>query len=148
MQIRPQMLIFDSMQGKKEQLQVVCGLISNERGELFVARKKAGKTLAGLWEFPGGKIEAESPEAALIRELREELGMEISHPHYFGEVVHAYEQVTICLKAYSASYLSGPTHLTDHDLWQWLPVHELLELPMAPADLPIAAELIQRFKDF
>lgn len=147
-EIRRQKLIFDSMQKGGALLAVVCGLISNKQGEILIARKKVGKSLAGMWEFPGGKIEAESPEEALIRELREELGMEIGTPTYFTEVTHAYPTITICLKAYTAAHLSGPTHLTDHDLWQWLPVDQLMLLPLAPADVPIAQQFIERLKDF
>jgi 8-oxo-dGTP diphosphatase len=86
-------------------IKVVCGIIWKD-GLLFIARRKAGKALAGFWEFPGGKLEKyEAPETALVRELEEELGMQVEVLDFFGSSVHAYETLSIKLIAYNCNFI-------------------------------------------
>jgi 8-oxo-dGTP diphosphatase len=124
-------------------IKVVCGIIWKE-GKIFIARRKSGKSLAGFWEFPGGKLEEnEDPEPALIRELEEELGMKIRISEFFGSKVHHYETFSIELIAYSGEFISTSYHLTDHDEIAFVNPQDLTNYQIAPADLFIVDQLIK-----
>jgi 8-oxo-dGTP diphosphatase len=126
-----------------DMVKVVCGIIYNEEGLVLLCRRHAGKSLAGYWEFPGGKVEAhETPEASLCRELLEELGMKVKVSKHFHSVVHAYDTVTIELVAYLCQFEEATYLLTDHDTYLWVPKHQLLDWQLAPADIPIARLLM------
>jgi 8-oxo-dGTP diphosphatase len=122
-------------------ISVVCGIIRKDT-KLFVALRKAEKPMGGYWEFPGGKIEPhETPEQALERELKEELGMTVKVREHFFTNVHAYENITIELIAYYADFISGSFTLTDHDIYEWKTPEELIDYKWAPADVPIFEKL-------
>ncbi|MFZ4540508.1 MAG: (deoxy)nucleoside triphosphate pyrophosphohydrolase [Rickettsiales bacterium] len=114
-------------------------------GRVLLTQRPEGKLMAGLWEFPGGKIEAgELPEAALAREMREELGIEIcencSAPLTF--VSHVYESFHLLMMLYACRKWEGiPTPLEGQKL-AWKYPREMTSLPMPPADLPLVAALI------
>ncbi|MFZ9700463.1 MAG: NUDIX domain-containing protein [Flavobacteriales bacterium] len=101
-------------------LQVVCGLVWRE-GLFFAARKKPGKANAGFWELPGGKVgEGELVEQALVREFREELGMELRPGKVLGSVEQLGE-VSLFLVAIEASCGDAePAHCLDHDAAAWV----------------------------
>jgi len=102
------------------------------------------KSLGGYWEFPGGKVEIdENHEEALARELYEELGMKVLIQSHFKTHTHAYDAFTIELIAYRCSFLDASYILTDHDQYEWVHPHELLQWQLAPADIPIADEIIK-----
>lgn len=123
-------------------IKVVCGIIWKEN-KVFIARRKAGKSLAGFWEFPGGKLEeGEEPEPALVRELEEELGMEVRITGFFGNRTHLYESFSIELIAYSCEFIAASYHLTDHDDIAFVDPKELSGYQIAPADLFIVDQLI------
>ena len=123
-------------------LRVTAALIADAQGRLLVARRGPGRHLEGLWEFPGGKIEpGESPQACLARELHEELGIAATIGALRASCVHAYERVTIELLAYDAVWVSGALTLKDHDALEWVEPARLLDLALAPADVPIARAL-------
>lgn len=123
-------------------LRVTAALIADAEGRILVARRAPGRHLEGLWEFPGGKIEpGEAPEACLARELTEELGITCTIGRFRASCVHAYERVTIELLAYDAVWVAGEMTLKDHDAIQWAPPSRLLEIELAPADVPIARAL-------
>lgn len=125
-------------------VKVVCGIIWND-GKIFIARRKPEKSMGGYWEFPGGKIEeAEDPEAALKRELREELGMEIQIKNYFGTNIHHYDTFSIELIAYECEYISATYELADHDDWNFVFSTDFSKYKIAPADLFITNKLKQR----
>lgn len=126
---------------------VVCGIISNVEGEILMARRKLGKHLAGYWEFPGGKVENESEEVALKRELWEELGMTVSGLHFFSEHRHQYDRIQIVLRAYSCRCDLPPTRSTDHDKLAWTKTKDLMDLRLSPADIPIAARWLEQQLD-
>jgi 8-oxo-dGTP diphosphatase len=110
---------------------------------VLIARRAPNKSQGGFWEFPGGKIErGETPEAGLRREIREELAIDISVDHFLMETVFHYEEVSIVLKAYRCSYLTGEIKLHDHDLTQWVRLDQLLDYQFAPADRPFIPYLI------
>ncbi|BBI31324.1 8-oxo-dGTP diphosphatase MutT [Cohnella abietis] len=126
-------------------IEVAAAIIENGQGRILIARRKKGKSQEGLWEFPGGKLEpGESPEACLVRELQEEMGIEISPYSYFGENEHDYGTVQIKLIAYLATYSHGEIRLVDHDDYRWSKREELREYEWAPADVPFVDWLIDR----
>lgn len=103
---------------------------------MFIARRKPGKSLAGFWEFPGGKLEeGEEPEPALVRELEEELGMEVKISGFFGSKMHHYESFSIELIAYACVFVAASHRLTDHDETAYVKPTELVNYKMAQADV-------------
>lgn len=104
----------------------------------MAARRKPGSELAGLWEFPGGKVEpGETEQECLSRELREEFGVDSRVGAFVAESIYHYPTKVIRLRAYRVAFGDGPLRLNDHDRICWLPVEELHRLSWAPADLPI-----------
>jgi mutator protein MutT len=116
---------------------VVAAIIEKD-GLVLATRRKNGMHLAGLWEFPGGKLEpGETPEVALRRELKEEFAVDSQIGTFFGENIHDYGDKVIRLLAYRVTHLSGEFQLTDHDEIRWLKPEDLDDLAWAPADVPI-----------
>lgn len=128
-------------------VQVVCALIEDEAGRLLVAQRPPGKHLAGLWEFPGGKVEpGETPEAALVREITEELGCVARPGEPLRPVTHAYEKLTVRLIPFLAR-LADPAarpEAREHAALCWVTREEIGALPMPAADAPIVAEWVAR----
>ncbi len=127
---------------------VVCAVIVDADGCLLAVQRPAGKSLAGLWEFPGGKVEeGESPEIALRRELREELDLDIATVGSFEPltpVVHAYDFATIRLIPYLVRCETRPRlRMIEHADHRWISAGDS-SLEWAPADLPIVAEVGER----
>ena len=113
-------------------------------GRVLLARRPEGKTMAGLWEFPGGKVlPGETPEAALIRELKEELGLDITEsclaPFTFAS--HRYEDFHLLMPLFLCRVWDGtPVALEGQEL-KWLRPGEMKNLAMPPADAPLVAML-------
>ncbi|MGI9388485.1 MAG: 8-oxo-dGTP diphosphatase MutT [Boseongicola sp.] len=109
-------------------------------GRLLIAQRPAGKSMAGLWEFPGGKVEpGETPETALIRELHEELGIDTWEsclaPLTFAS--HTYSDFHLIMPLFACRKWEGiPMPREGQDL-RWVRVSELRDLPMPPADIPL-----------
>ncbi|WP_448698104.1 (deoxy)nucleoside triphosphate pyrophosphohydrolase [Mucilaginibacter sp. AW1-3] len=117
-------------------LPVVAGIIYNG-DDILIAKRAHHKSQAGLWEFPGGKIEVgETPEQCLVRELREELGIEVKVNHFIMENVHHYKEISIRLQAFHCYYLNGQIELNVHDEIQWVKREQLKDFIFAPADIP------------
>jgi 8-oxo-dGTP diphosphatase len=117
---------------------VLCGIITNYEGKIFLARRKPGKSMAGKWEFPGGKLEeGESESECLKRELLEELGMEVIVHERVGENVHQYPSFQIRLIAYRCELVSATYELTDHDAYVWVQPEEIGQYDLAEADVPL-----------
>lgn len=128
-------------------IKVVCGIIFNDN-KVFICRRKPEKLLGGYWEFPGGKIEqGEKYDVSLSRELIEELGMKVEVKEYFKTNIHTYEKFTIELIAYKCIFSDATFQLTDHDSFEWVLVQDLVNWNLAPADIPIAKELIINYKE-
>ena len=110
---------------------------------MLLTRRRAGTHLAGLWEFPGGKVEAgESDEAALVRELLEEIGVRVRVGRLFERVTHAYPERTVDLCFYRCEVLEGtPEALEVADL-AWVPLADLPGYPLPPADAPLVGRLL------
>lgn len=123
-------------------IQVAAAVIRHE-GRILLARRAPGKKLAGLWEFPGGKLEKdETPEECLCREIREELGLDVNVGREIARVVHAYEFGTVELIALACT-CDEPLicESTDHDRWEWVEPTRLLDYELTPPDVPIAKRL-------
>ena len=124
-----------------DMIKVVCGIIYKD-DKILLTRRKKGKSLEGYWEFPGGKVEKEETDTiALKRELKEELGLEISEPNYFCENKHDYNTFSIHLVAYKCTALDNPKKLVDHDKFEWVMVNEIGDFNLADADRPLLKEL-------
>jgi 8-oxo-dGTP diphosphatase len=122
-------------------IRVVCGIIFKD-DKILLTRRKKGKSLEGFWEFPGGKVEKEETDTiALKRELKEELGLEISELNYFSENKHDYNTFSIHLVAYKCKAFDDPNKLVDHDKFEWVMVNELGSFNLADADKPLLEEL-------
>ena len=123
---------------------VVAVALIDVDGRVLIAKRPEGKTLTGLWEFPGGKVErGERPEAALIRELREELGIEVSEsclaPFVFAS--HAYDSFHLLMPLYLCRRWDGVVAAREHDALAWVRPNQLSDYPMPPADEPLVAWL-------
>ena len=126
-------------------LVVACALVDAD-GRILIAQRPEGKKMAGLWEFPGGKVEpGETPEATLVRELREELGIETRSaclaPLTFAS--HAYEDWHILMPLYVCRRWEGIPQPREGQALKWVRAKELRNSPMPPADLPLIAPLIE-----
>jgi 8-oxo-dGTP diphosphatase len=124
-------------------LVVACALIDAD-GRVLICRRPQGKQLAGLWEFPGGKVEpGESPEAALIRELDEELGVQVKAaclaPFVFAS--HGYESFHLLMPLYLCRRWDGLVTAREHEALAWVRPNQLADYPMPPADAPLVAYL-------
>jgi 8-oxo-dGTP diphosphatase len=109
-------------------------------GRVLMAKRPEGKTLAGLWEFPGGKVETnEGLEAALIRELKEELDIDVTAsclaPLTFAS--HAYEDFHLLMPLYVCRRWKGTPRAMERQEIKWVRAKDLRALPMPPADLPL-----------
>ena len=129
------------MDGAKAKLVLVaaCALIDHDR-RVLIAQRPPGKNKAGLWEFPGGKVETgESPEEALIRELREELGIEVKAPCLapFSFASHAYGDFHLLMPLYVCRRWEGMPMAREHSALKWVKPKDLTQYQMPPADLPL-----------
>lgn len=125
-------------------LLVVAAALVDAAGRVLLAERPKGKTLAGLWEFPGGKLDpGESPEAALARELAEELGVEAAaaamQPLSFAS--HAYPGFHLLMPLYLLRTWRGLPEGREGQALAWVPVGELQAYAMPPADLPLVQAL-------
>mgnify|MGYP000891905491 CR=1 FL=1 len=115
-------------------------------GHILITRRAAGEKLAGMWEFPGGKLESgESPQSCIVRELREELGVESDASEILTTSVFTYPGGTIELIAVTISLRSAVLTLHVHDRAEWVAPADLLGYELAPADIPIAEEIIRKY---
>ena len=117
---------------------VAAAALVDGAGRVLLAERPAGKSFAGLWEFPGGKLEAgETPEAALERELQEELGVEAGPMQAIGFVSHAYEKFHLLMLLYGLRQWRGKPQGREGQGLRWVAAVELNSVAMPPADMPL-----------
>jgi 8-oxo-dGTP diphosphatase len=124
-------------------LVVACALIDVD-GRVLIAQRPPGKPMAGLWEFPGGKVErGERPEETLIRELQEELGIVVEEPCLapLTFASHAYPEFHLLMPLYVCRRWQGSVTAREHARIAWVRPNRLREYPMPPADEPLISHL-------
>jgi 8-oxo-dGTP diphosphatase len=123
----------------------VTAAILEKNNKILIARRPNGDSLAGYWEFPGGKIEiGETPEQCLEREISEELGLVKRVNKLFCESKYAYPNKCVALLAYFCELVSGEPKLNVHDRMEWVSYSQLGNYNFAPADIPIIEKLVRR----
>jgi 8-oxo-dGTP diphosphatase len=129
-------------EAQKAVIPVAAGCLVNEKGEILIAQRPAGKIAAGKWEFPGGKIEpGETPRQALERELHEELGITVSEVRPLIRVQHAYADRTVLLDTWLVTRFAGNLHPHDSQALAWVRADDLSKWDLLAADRPIVAAL-------
>lgn len=128
----------------KTVLVVACALVDDD-GRVLLAERPAGKPMAGLWEFPGGKVDAgERPETTLIRELKEELGITVQEaclaPLTFAS--HSYPDFHLLMPLYVCRRWEGAVMPQEGQRLAWVRPNRLRDYPMPPADEPLVSHLM------
>lgn len=125
---------------------VVAALIQRSfdpKGPILLVRRGPDMSGAGQWEFPGGKVEDGELEAeALVREIEEELSLEVTVGDMLGEGTHHYPNKSIHLKIYWTEILSGDLLLTEHDAYRWVEAKHIVESDLSPADRPFLEKIL------
>ncbi|MDO8863969.1 (deoxy)nucleoside triphosphate pyrophosphohydrolase [Haliea sp. E1-2-M8] len=126
-------------------IDVVCLVLQDTTGAVLVTQRPANKRLGLSWEFPGGKVEAgECPEAALRREIQEELTLQIGRVDRLADVVHEYDFGRVRLIPYLSLCAERPhIYLTEHIASVWVDHRDWERLEWAPADIPVLLQLNQ-----
>ncbi len=133
----------------KPVLLVVAAALIDSDGRVLLQQRPVGKHMAGLWEFPGGKIEpGETPEAALVRELSEELGIAVDPealtPVTFASATTGARHLLLLL--YELTQWHGEPEALEAMALRWVEPNSMTELPMPPADVPLVAALVARLR--
>lgn len=123
---------------------VAAGALINANGEVLLAQRPEDKSMGGLWEFPGGKVDdGETPEFALMRELEEELGIATRpgcyHPIAFAS--HTYDDFHLLMPLFACRKWLGAPKLIEHQAFAWVKPVDMLDYPMPEADLPLVTTL-------
>lgn len=134
----------DRPSGPAKLLLVAAAALVDGDGRVLLARRPEGKSMAGLWEFPGGKVQdGETPEVTLVRELHEELGIDIREsclaPVAFAS--HGYPDFHLLMPLFVARVWKGEPHGREGQELRWVRPVRMADLPMPPADIPLAALL-------
>ncbi len=125
-------------------LLVAAVALVDDENRVLIAQRPEGKSMAGLWEFPGGKVEVgETPEVALIRELKEELAIDVTEaclaPFTFAS--HTYEKFHLLMPLYACRRWSGIPRPIEGQVLKWVRANDLKNYEMPPADIPLVAML-------
>lgn len=123
-------------------IDVTCAIIVRD-GKVLVAKRSHEMDQAGLWEFPGGKVDKnESPENCLFREIREELKLNIQITYSLSPIVHHYPDISIRLIPFITSIVEGHPLALEHEKVQWFLPADLKKLAWSPADIPVLNEYL------
>lgn len=126
-------------------INVVAAVIRDEEGRILITQRNLKKAQGGLWEFPGGKIEPEeTKEHAIVREIKEELDVDIEYKDYLAEKIFEYPEKTINLIALECKKINGEIRLLEHESYAWVDEKELNDYEFAPADLFIIEKLLEK----
>ncbi len=129
-------------------IRVVAAVLNGPAGRVLVTQRPAGKSYAGLWEFPGGKVEpGEAAETALRRELHEELGIEVVGCRPLLSLQHDYPERQVKLYVWTVEHYAGVAQGLEGQALRWVTVPELRTVDLLPADLPIIERLESSLKD-
>jgi len=129
-----------------KQIEVVAAIIHDDEGHIFATQRGYGD-FKDWWEFPGGKMEAgETPEEALVREIREELSTEISVDEFLYTVDYDYPQFHLTMHCYLCSLVTEALHLNEHEAAKWLAKDELDSVDWLPADLEVVQTIKTRIR--
>jgi 8-oxo-dGTP diphosphatase len=123
---------------------VVAAALIDSDGRVLLAQRLPGKDMAGLWEFPGGKVkDGEFPEFALMRELEEELGIETRPGCYLpiGFTSHSYDTFHLVMPLFACRMWKGEIVAREGQAFQWLHPREMFDIPMPAADIPLIHQL-------
>jgi 8-oxo-dGTP diphosphatase len=124
-------------------MQIVTAAILIKDGKILIARRSATDILSNKWEFPGGKVEGEeTPETCLVRELMEELGIDVQVGSFLAENCYHYEHGSIRLLAYRTYWVAGDLDPKVHEEIGWASLGELDRYDFAPADIPFVMKLM------
>lgn len=126
------------MKNSKKIIEVVAGVIFNKDNKVLIARRKSGKSMAGRWEFPGGKVKKEeSHYNALQRELKEEFSINITVKNHLLSHSHDYGNFIVNLHSYLITEFTGHIQIKDHDKIVWVYTDRLKKYDITEADLPL-----------
>ena len=126
----------------ENQLHVVVGILRNHQGRVLVQQRTQDRVCAGQWEFPGGKVEqGESAEQALLRELKEELGVEVQAPQHLMDLSHEYSHAHVWLQIYLIDSYKGDVVGREGQCFAWHDGKSILDLPLLAAVFPILDKL-------
>ena len=122
----------------------VMAAIIKDENRLLIAKRHSKDPLGGKWEFPGGKIEpGETPQVCLVREIKEELGVDVEIGPFYDDNVYSSQDHDIHLLFYWAGIINGEVIPVVHDDLKWTTIEELANFDFAPADIPIVKRLMK-----
>lgn len=125
-------------------IDVVAAIIKNKEGKILIAQRNLKKSQGGLWEFHGGKIESgETKEEAIVREIKEELDMDIKVDSSFDEKIYEYPDKTIRLIALNCSMISDSYEVLEHEDIKWISADEFNYYEFAPADIFFVKKIVK-----
>jgi len=141
--LRVEALPYKSSKAPIPEHAIVVGIIRDSRGHILISKRPANKMLGGLWEFPGGKIEAgETPQQALHREIWEELGLRVDIIRAFKSLRHTYSHFKIHLQAYLCLHREGEAQALSSDEIRWIQKTEVLDYPFPKANRLLTQALL------
>jgi 8-oxo-dGTP diphosphatase len=127
---------------------LVTAAILIKDNSVLIAKRKSSDSLPNKWEFPGGKIEDnETAEQCLIRELKEEFGINIKITSYFGDSIYQYPEFKIKLIAFHCKWLDGQIVSSAHDEYKWVRIEKLDKYDFADADIPLVKKLMKEYQN-
>lgn len=125
---------------------LVSAAIIEHGGKVLLARRKADVPYPLLWEFPGGKVEAgEDPQGCVVREIREELAIEVAVAGIYDVVFHRYPERDVLVLAYRCRWLSGEVRDLEVSEHRWVPPADIVNFELLPADIPLAQRIALEF---